>query len=155
MDDIAEFERRITAALDRAAQALDALGAAGDDGEDAATLKAELEAERVANSQLEERVRAIREKQEKTVARLEDEVADLREALAAKDTVLQQTRSVNEALRASNQALRKANVKGLGDPGLVNASMVTELDSLRTARAADRAEIEEILATLKPVLKEA
>lgn len=153
MDDIAEFERRITAALDRAGQALDALGSG--DGEDAAKLKAELEAERVANSQLEERVRAIKEKQEKMVARLEDEVAELKETLAAKDTVLQQTRSVNEALRASNEALRKANIKGLGDPGLVNASMVTELDSLRTARAADRAEIEEILATLQPVLKEA
>ena len=33
--------------------------------------------------------------------------------------------------------------------------MVTEIESLRSARAADRAEIEEILATLEPVLKEA
>jgi len=154
MDDISEFERRITSALDRAAQALDALGAGGG-GEDVSELKAELEAERVANSQLEERVRAIKDKQEKMVTRLEAEVADLKAALTAKDTVLQQTRSVNEELRASNEALRKANYRGLGDPGLVNASMVTELNSLRTARAADRAEIEEILATLEPVLREA
>ena len=154
MDDIAEFERRITAALDRAAQALDALGAGGD-GEDVGELKAELEAERVANSQLEERVLAIKEKQEKMVARLETEVADLKAALTSKDTVLQQIRSVNEELRSSNEALRKANFKGVGDPGLVNASMVTELNSLRTARAADKAEIEEILATLEPVLREA
>lgn len=154
MDDISEFERRITAALDRAAQALDALSAGGDGG-NVSELKAELEAERVANSQLEERVRAIKEKQEKTVARLEAEVADLKAALTSKDTVLQRTRSVNEELRASNEALRKANYKGVGDPGLVNASMVTELNSLRTARAAERAEIEEILATLEPVLREA
>ena len=37
----------------------------------------------------------------------------------------------------------------------VNSAMVTELESLRSARAADRSEIEEILATLEPVLKEA
>jgi len=154
MDDISEFERRITAALDRAAQALDALSERGD-GENVSELKAELEAERVANSQLEERVRAIKDKQEKMVARLEGEVADLKAALTSKDTVLQQTRSVNEELRASNEALRKANYTGLGDPGLVNASMVTELKSLRTARAAERAEIEEILSTLEPVLREA
>ena len=37
----------------------------------------------------------------------------------------------------------------------VNAAMVTEIESLRAARASERAEIEEILATLEPVLKEA
>jgi chromosome segregation ATPase len=154
MDDIAEFERRITAALDRAAQALDALSAGGG-SDDAAELKAELEAERVANSQLEERVRAIKDKQEKMVARLEAEVAELKEALSDRDAALQQVRSVNEALRSSNEALRKANAKGVGDPELVNASMMTELDTLRKQRAADRKEIEDILATLEPVLKEA
>ena len=154
MDDIAEFERRITAALDRAAQALDALGSMGS-GEDTAQLKAELEAERVANSQLEERVRAIKEKQEKMVSRLEAEVAELKDALSDRDAALQQARSLNETLRSSNEALRKANAKGVGNPELINASMMTELDTLRKQRAADRAEIEDILATLEPVLREA
>lgn len=154
MDDIAEFERRITAALDRAAQALDALGSMGG-GEDTTQLKAELEAERVANSQLEERVRAIKEKQEKMVSRLEAEVAELKDALSDRDAALQQARSLNETLRSSNEALRKANAKGVGNPELINASMMTELDTLRKQRAADRAEIEDILATLEPVLREA
>lgn len=153
MDDISEFERRITAALDRAAQALDRLGAG--DGEDSTALKAELEAERVANQQLEERVRAIKEKQETMVARLEQDVARLKDALKTRDAEVQQMRSVNEALRDSNASLREANAKGVGDADLVNSAMVTELESLRAARAADRSEIEEILATLEPVLKEA
>jgi len=153
MDDISEFERRIAAALDRASQAMDQLGAG--EGGDGAGLKAELEAERVANQQLEERVRAIKEKQETTVARLEEEVARLKEALAGRDAELQQVRSVNEALRGSNASLREANAQGVGDADLVNSAMVTELESLRAARAADRSEIEEILATLEPVLKEA
>lgn len=153
MDDISEFERRITAALDRASQAMDQLNAG--DGGDSTELKAELEAERVANQQLEERVRAIKEKQENMVANLEDEVDRLKKSLKSRDAEMQQMRSVNEALRGSNASLRDANAQGVGDADLVNSSMVTELESLRAARAADRSEIEEILATLEPVLKEA
>ena len=153
MDDITDYERRITAALDRAAQALDALSA-GDAG-DATALKAELDAERVAPPQWEERVRAIKETQEHTVKTLEDTVADLKAALSTRDAEMQQLKSVNEELRTSNAALREANAQGVGDPDAVNAAMVTEIESLRAARAAERAEIEEILATLEPVLKEA
>ena len=152
MSDISDFERRITAALDRAAQALDQLNA-GEGGD--AGLAAELEAERVANQQLEERVRAIKEKQETTVAALEDDVVRLKEALTSRDAEVQQMRSVNQELRESNAALREANAQGLAEPELVNSSMMSELESLRAARAAERADIEDILATLEPVLKEA
>ena len=155
MSDISEFERRITAALDRAQQALEQLSADAGDGGDTAGLTAELEAERVANQQLEERVRAIKDKQETMVAQLEEDVSRLKDALKTRDEEVQAMRGVNENLRASNTALRDANAQGLAEPGLVNASMVTELDSLRAARAADRAEMEEILATLTPALKEA
>lgn len=153
MDNISEYERRITAALDRAAQALDKLSAG--EGGDTEALKSELEAERVANQQLEERVRAIKETQDETVKQLEATVADLKKALAARDAEMQQLRSVNEELRTSNGALRAANAEGVGDAELVNSAMVTEIESLRAARAAERAEIDEILATLEPVLKEA
>ncbi len=153
MDDISEYERRITAALDRAAQALDKLSAG--EGGDSQALKDELEAERVANQQLEERVRAIKETQEQTVKNLEASVSDLKKALAARDAEMQRLKGVNEELRKSNGALREANAEGVGDAELVNSAMVTEIESLRAARAAERAEIEEILATLEPVLKEA
>ncbi len=154
MDDISEFQRRIVAALDRAGQALDQLGSGGGGG-GSEELAAELEAERVANRQLEERVRAIKEKQETTVARLEDQVSDLRDALATRDAEVQRMRKVNDALRETNASLRDANAQGLAQPELVNAAMMSELDALRAQRAAERAEIEDILATLEPVLKEA
>lgn len=153
MDDISEFERRIMTALDRAQQALDKLSAG--EGGDSSALKAELEAERVANQQLEERVRAIKETQEKTVARLQAQVDDLSKALSSRDAELQQVKSVNEDLRKSNGALREANASGVANADLVNSAMVTEIESLRAARASERAEIEEILATLEPILKEA
>ncbi len=157
MNDIAELERRITAALDRAGQAMDRLsfgGGSGNDGGDA-DLASELEAERVANAQLEERVRAIKEKQETTLAKLESEVARLRAAVETRDGELGRMRSVNSELRASNQTLRDANSQGLAEPHLVNSSMMSELEALRAAQASDRAEIDDILATLEPALKEA
>ncbi len=158
MSDISELERRITAALDRAGQAMDRLAAAGvsePSESDGANLAAELEAERMANAQLEERVRAIKEKQETNVTGLGAEVARLKASVESRDGELQRIKSVNAELRSSNQALREANANGLADPHLVNKSMMSELESLRAARAADRAELDDILATLEPVLKEA
>ena len=155
MSELEELQRRIVGALDRAGQALDRLTTAAPDTGDSAALQAELEAERMANAQLEERVRAIKEKQETHVAGLEAEVAKLREALAARDGEVQRMRSVNDELRASNRALREANAQGLAEPHLVNSSMMSELEALRERRAADRAEIDEILSTLEPALKEA
>lgn len=153
MSDISDLERRITSALDRATKALEQLSVQSEEaGPD---LSAELEAERVANRQLEERVRAIKEKQETTVTALEREVADLKEALTLRDGEVQQIRSVNAALRETNTALREANAKGLAEPSLIDQAMSSELESLRVARSAQQAEIEEILATLEPVLKEA
>ena len=153
MSDISDLERRITGALDRATKALEQMSAGG--AESGPDLSAELEAERVANRQLEERVRAIKEKQENTVTALEREVSDLRDAHATRDAEVQQMRSVNAALRESNGALRDANSKGLSAPELIDQAMASELESLRVARAAQQAEIAEILATLEPVLKEA
>jgi len=153
MSDISDLERRITSALDRATKALEQLSLGST--ESGPDLSAELEAERVANRQLEERVRAIKEKQETTVAALEREVSDLKDALAARDGEVQQMRSVNAALRDTNKALREANAKGLPEPELIDQAMSNELESLRVARAAQQAEIDEILATLEPVLKEA
>jgi len=155
MSDITELQRRITSALERTAKALERLRADAGEDDGAADLAAELEAERAANAQLEERVRAIKEKQETMIAGLEAEVARLRESARARDAEAQTVRKVNAALRRSNVALREANAQGLADPHLVNAGMQSELESLRAARAADRAEVDEILAVLEPVLKEA
>lgn len=157
MSDITELERRITAALERIGAGVEALGQAGatgggaEDGE-VARLTEELAAEREANQQLEERVRAIREKQETIVARLEDEVARLREEVAGHSAEIGRVRRVNAQLRDNNRALREANAAGLPDPHLVNKAMMAELDALRGAREADRAELDAILAELGPVL---
>ncbi len=150
MSDIAELEKRITAALDRIGAGLGALG-----GDGAQALADELAAERAANAQLEERVRAIKERQETQVAELQDEVGGLRAMVEEIDADLRRLRSVNAELRASNAALRKANAAGLADAELVNRALEAELESVRALQDGDRSEIDRALSYLEPMLKEA
>ncbi|SPH17689.1 hypothetical protein DEA8626_01214 [Defluviimonas aquaemixtae] len=161
MTEITELERRITAALERIGKGLDALGAgaggavAVDGGQDGdAELREALEAEREANAQLTERVRSIKEKQETTVATLEKKVAQLTEQLNAADVELQRQRQLNADLTEANRELSEAARKGVSEPDLINRSMLTELEALRAARAAEVMEMDEILSELKPLIGE-
>jgi chromosome segregation ATPase len=150
------LEARATAALDRLATGLDRLvmPAPGPGADEVAALTEALEAERAANEQLEERVRAIKERQERVVARLEAEVAGLRAAVAERDAAFEGLRAANDRLRTNNMALREAILAGLPDADLVNRAMAHELDGLRAARAADRAEVDLLLAELRPHAEE-
>jgi chromosome segregation ATPase len=149
MSDIAELERRVSRALDRISDAVARIPAGG--GED---LSEALAAEREANAQLEARVAAIKERQETKVAMLEAEVRELRAALLERDAQVQRMREVNAGLRHSNAALREANAAGLADATLVNAAMEAEIAALRAGADARRAEIDEILSRLEPLIED-
>ncbi len=160
MSDISELEHRLQAALERAEAALAALPArpeapqpAGADPQELESLREQLESERTANAQLEARVGAITEKQEKLVAGLEAEVARLREELSARDDLIQRVKQVNHKLRSNNRALREAQKAGAADAVLINASLEAELEALRSTQEAERAELDAILGDLKPLLE--
>lgn len=155
MADINDLAQRITAALERINQGVDRLdGAAASQSDvDASALKEALEAEKLANAQLEERVVAIKERQEKVVQRLEDEVARLKEQGAARDGENDQLKFVNERLSRNNKALREANAQGLGNTDLINAGLAAELDAVRVRRETDRSEMQELIDTLKPLVE--
>ncbi|MFZ1725744.1 MAG: hypothetical protein WBO29_03405 [Albidovulum sp.] len=161
MNDIAELERRISAALERIGQGIDAWQDApaappppAVDDKAQAELKEALEEERATNAQLTERVRAIKERQETMVGALEKKVASLTQNLEAATQDLQKQRRLNADLTAANQALSDAAQTGVTEPHLINKSMLTELEALRAARVAEVAEMEEILAELKPLIGE-
>ncbi len=154
-----ELQRRLTAALDRVARVAEELAppapAAPDiDPEEVAALKQALDEERQANAQLEERVKALRERQAGAAAEAEKALADQRAAMAQLDQDLQRVRQANEQLRENNRALREANEEGVGEPHLINKSMLTELEALRASRAADRSEAEAIVSALTPLVVE-
>lgn len=161
MTDISDLQSRITAALDRIGQGLEALErpamapAESGDSEEVARLTAALEEERTANAQLEERVRAIREKQENAVETLASEVERLRGLLQEEEAAVSRLARVNAELRANNAAMREAIEAGLAEPHLVNKSLMAELEALRAAQGADRAELDAVLGELGPLIAEA
>ncbi|MFZ5709109.1 MAG: hypothetical protein ACOY4T_05395 [Pseudomonadota bacterium] len=178
MDEIKDYERRIAAAFDRIVAQMAAFaaapglpgsgrsgGPAGDTGGDAGTglggaageiaaLRDALEAERTANAQLTERVRAIREKQETVVASLERTVARLSQQLDAQGRELARLKRANAGLTETSRALAAAAEAGPPDAGSVNRALAAELEALRAARAAEIAEMDEILSELKPLIGE-
>lgn len=162
MDDVTELERRIMYALERIGAAVDQWPAGtvaggpavADTSIDVDVLKAELEAERSANAQLTERVRAIKDKQENMVATLERRAARLSEQLDQLGAELQRQRRLNADLTRVNQALSDAARGGVSDPGLLNDALRTEVEALRAARAGEMAEVAEILSELKPLIGE-
>ncbi len=153
MQDMAGIERRLAAALARLAVEIDRATPAAAGG-DSSRLSEALEAERAANAQLTERVRAIKDKQETMVSALEKKVARLSEQLEAASSELQRQKRVNVQLTETNRALAEAAERGVTEPHLLNRSMMSELESLRAARAAEVAEMNEILSELKPLLGE-
>ena len=156
MSDITELEQRITAALERIGGCLDSLAAADQgklDKAEIAQLRESLDAEKTANSQLEERVVAIKDKQVTLVETLEAEVAKLRDDYGRHSAEVQNLKRVNAKLRKNNRALRDANTQGVGDTDLINSGMDAELDALRVSRESDRAELDAILVELKPLVE--
>ena len=172
MNDIAELERRIAYAMERIAKGIEGLDRAGAaqplaevapapiaptvavSEEEIATLRAELAEERLANAQLEERVRALRQKQEAQAQRSEAELTRLHDMMQHLDAELSRLRKANDQLQDSNAALRAANQAGVGEPHLINKSMMAELESMRAARQVDIAEVEAIKGALVPLLQD-
>lgn len=163
MSDIAELERRISAALERIGTGLDQLGdfppassaaPSGAEAEEIALLQDALDEERGANAQLTERVRSIKEKQETMVGALERKIAQLTEQLDVAGQDMQRLKQANAELAEANRALADAARDGVMEPHLINRTMRVELDALRAARAAEMAEMDEILSELRPLIGE-
>ena len=154
MTDTSAIEARIKSALERIEAAAATRAPAANDGaaDENEALRAALEDERLANAQLTERVKAIKDRQETTLAELEAKVERLNRTLASREDTMERLRQANDALRANNAALRAANGEGVGDPDLINAGSETELVALRAARSADRAEIDDVLGELEALI---
>ena len=150
MSDISMLEGRITAALDRIRQGLDAAGVqtAADPA-----LQAALEEERAQNAELVERVRILKERQDTQVANLTLRAETQSKHLMKLDEELQQLRASNVQLREMNAKLRETVTTGLA-PELHDAAVAAEIEALSVQRSADAAEVDAILDELKPLIEE-
>ena len=168
MTQIDELQYRITAALDRVAQGVArleerAVAAAeqppaepGIDPAEVARLNDALEEEKLANAQLEERVRKLHETHRQEIEALKAAAQPTPAAptidVAALDLDLQRLRQSNEMLRATNEELRRALAENVGEPHLINKAMLAELEGLRAARSVEAAETRAIIASLTQLL---
>jgi len=155
MSQIDELQSRITAALDRISQGLEAQGSAGADTTELDALRTELEDERATSAQLEERHRRLKDKLEVAEEAAAKAVEESRAMLEKLDGELQSLRRANAQLRENNQALREAQEAGVAEPHLINKAMLAELEGLRAARNADRAETDAVLAELTRLINTA
>ncbi len=165
MSDFEELERRLSSALDRIGAIVDRGGAVreatGDSGAEAAKVK-ELEAELAA-------ARAAAAEAEKRAEAAEEALAGSSGASAETDgggppgdpgvdgasgESLRRLLAVNQKLRDNNRELRELNRNHVGDPDLINAAALTELDALKAARQADRDELESLIRELTPLAGE-
>jgi hypothetical protein len=158
MQEISELEKRITAALERIGKGADRLAQASRSAPSAAgageaVLRARLEDEKALNAQLQERLRAAKEREPK--GDLQDKIDRLTQQLDVQGLELQRMRRTAATLRDQLSALRDAEAARLSDPSLINKAMAAELDALRALRLSEVAEIDEILAALDPHIAEA
>ncbi|GAA6207772.1 hypothetical protein NBRC116601_10650 [Cognatishimia sp. WU-CL00825] len=187
MGEIAELENRLSSALDRIANGIDKVGQAApvqtndqakDQSAEIAALRNALEDERLANAQLQERLKAVTaEAQAQSVAAegtgggaelemlkagfaeeisaLRQSALEEREAWEGLSGRLVRMRRSNKLMRTNALALRRAAAENVADASLINQSLQVEFDALTAAHELERAETDVILKTLQPLLGDA
>lgn len=149
MADLDELEQRIVSAMDRIAYSVDTIASAPAAPD--ADLVEELEIERDTNARLVEAGQQSLARME----RLETRVARLTDRLEFLDTENKRLQAVMGALRDTNKQLRMANAASDAAPDAVQTALQAENDALQAARTADLAELDEIIADIAPLVKEA
>ncbi len=174
MTEIAELERRITAALERIGRGLEAMpvnpvvAEAPDaaiapvldvvpDTRDAdiARLLAALDAERATVAQLQDRLRASRDKDGVVQSQQDSKVDRMTRQLDVQGLELQRMRKTAITLREQLRAMRQAQANGVTEAQLINKAMLAELEALRSTRLSEMAEMDDIIAELTPMITEA
>ena len=157
MQDLGELEQRLALALDRIGAGIDGmpvLSAATSVPEASGDLQIALDEERMLSAQLNERLRAVKEKDTQTQSDTAARLAMMTEQLDAQGAELKRMRNTNIQLREVLHILREAAAQGVPDPHLVNRAMLAELDALRATRLTEVAQMDEILAELAPLIEE-
>lgn len=163
MTDVKQIESRLSRALDRISAAAGKLAApapaatpmpppAAPADTDVARLRAELEAERAKTAQLSERVNAVRHRQDSSVTSMERRLARMTEQLDLQSLEMLRLKKANSKLIEANRQLREGVEAQVIEPSAINRSLVAELEALRSERASELAEMEDVLGELKPLI---
>lgn len=164
MNTIAELESRISAALGRISQGVEKLSAApavdmgpvatladGVAEAEIARLNETLDEERMLTAQLNERLRAVRDRESGEKLALQAEVARLTKLADVQGLEMQRLKKTVVSLREQLRLMTEAQAEDRIEPHLINKAMLTELEALRALRSAEAAELDELIAALDPL----
>lgn len=184
MQTIAELERRISAALQRIGDGIEAVSTppaadaaapaetaadipttAAADAATIARLQAELDAERRQTEVLRAQLAAARTSQPAaapvvppapvvTDAEAAARIEKMTKQLDVQGLELHRMRKTVVQLRENLRGLRRAQTANLADPEQINRAMAAELEAMRVARLSEVAELDEIVAELSPLIGE-
>lgn len=156
MQELTELETRLAKALDRLDAGLANLpeAAAKVVAAPANALQGDLDEERMLTAQLNERLRAVKEKEAQSQQHFTAKLDQMSQLLDTQGAELKRMRNTTVQLREVLRILREASAQGLSDPHLVNRAMLAELEALRATRHTEVAELDEILAELAPLIEE-
>ena len=156
MQNLTELEQRLATALDRIGTGLAALPAPAAilSPQITSDLQQALDDERMVSAQLNERLRAVKEKETEAKAQHDAKLDQMSQLLDSQGSELKRMRNTAVQLREVLRILREASAQGLSDPHLLNRAMLAELEALRATRQTEVAEMDEILAELAPLIEE-
>lgn len=180
MQDMAELERRIAAALHRIGEGIQTLTSAATAAPSALPSQdhdAAADAERMqhlqeALSAERHTVAALREQLEAQAAQapapapepnaapdedrteLLNRIEKMTAQLDVQGLEIHRMRKTVVQLRENLRGLRRAQTANLADPEQINRAMMAELEAIRVTRLSEVAEMDEILTELTPLIKE-
>lgn len=167
MQDLAELERRIAAALQRIGDGIEAITTpppatetATDTSADLAELTAALAAERAANDDLRAQIAALQDvapaqaQPPADVADLQAKIDRMTAQLDVQGLEMQRMRKTVVQLRENLRGMRRSQAANLADPEQINRAMMAELEAIRVTRLSEVAEMDEILTELTPLIRE-
>lgn len=176
MQDMAELERRIAAALHRIGEGIETLTSATSapasappvedhaaDADRIQQLEQALSAERHTVAALREQLEAQAEPAPDTEptpapdadrAELEARIEKMTAQLDVQGLEIHRMRKTVVQLRENLRGLRRAQTANLADPEQINRAMMAELEAIRVTRLSEVAEMDEILTELTPLIKE-
>lgn len=153
MQDLAELERRISAALTQIGEGLSARSAVP--AAEVTRLEAELAAERAARAALEERLAALSAAPPVAAplpTDLEDRIERMTRQLDVQGIEMVRLRKAVGGLRENLRALRSVQAGQVADPTMINRALQAEVDAMRAERLSEMAELDEILSELDPLI---
>ena len=165
MQDLAELERRIAAALQRIGDGIEAIAAAPPPAEPQpdhkrADLAAALDAERAVNADLRAQLAQVQDAApvavapHPDVAELQARIDRMTAQLDVQGLEMQRMRKTVVQLRENLRGMRRSQAANLADPDQINRAMMAELEAMRVTRLSEVAEMDEILSELTPLIQE-